>query len=316
MSLETIDLVHIYMPGTPQALAAVDGVSLKLEDGEAVGIMGPTGSGKSTLVQHFNGLLRPTSGRVLVDGEDLWSRGGDGPEERGRAARQRRRVDLRAVRRKVGLIFQFPEHQLFEETVFDDIAFGPRNLGLRDAEIKERVDEALEIVGLAGGDAGGDDGTAIARRSPFGLSGGQMRRVAIAGVLAMKPKTLVLDEPTAGLDPRGRQGLLETLLRLHHDLGLTLVVVSHNMEDLARLADRVLVLDNGRIVEQGPTREVFRRVDRLRALGLDAPPVVRLMQSLAQRGADVRTDLLDAPEAAEEIGRWLKGRCDERVDVR
>jgi len=349
MSIETVDLVHVFMPGTPAAVTAVDGVSLRLEDGEAVGIMGPTGSGKSTLIQHFNGLLRPTSGRVLIDGEDLWggaseagaaggarrTRGLDrtaergrtaGAAERGRPADRRagpagpgprgRKVDLRAVRQKVGLIFQFPEYQLFEETVFDDIAFGPRNLGLDEAEVKRRVREALAIVGL-GPDQEGPPG--IERRSPFSLSSGQMRRVAIAGVLAMKPKTLVLDEPTAGLDPRGRQSLLDSLLRLHHELGLTLVIVSHNMEDLARLVDRVIVLDRGRIVEEGPTRQVFSRVERLQALGLDAPPVVSLMQKLARRGAKVRTDVLDAAEAADEIDRWLKvgaGGGRDRVDLR
>ncbi len=325
MSIETVDLVHVYMPGTPRAIAAVDGVSLRLEDGEAVGIMGPTGSGKSTLVQHFNGLLRPTSGRVLIDGEDLWGRQDPGSSDgatgrdgraggrdgRGVEGRDRRKTDLRAVRRKVGLIFQFPEHQLFEESVFDDVAFGPRNLGLGEVEVKARVAEALAIVGLAGA---GDGAGGIERRSPFGLSGGQMRRVAIAGVLAMKPRTLVLDEPTAGLDPRGRQALLDTLLRLHHDLGLTLVVVSHNMEDLARLVDRIVVLDRGRIVETGSTRQIFSQVERLRALGLDAPPVVRLMLALAGRGAGVRTDLLDAAEAAEEINRWLRERGGGRAE--
>lgn len=285
MPVETIDLTHVYMPGTPRAIAAVDGISLAIGAGEAVGIMGPTGSGKSTLVQHFNGLLRPTSGRVLVDGNDLWARG---------------KADLRGVRRKVGLIFQFPEHQLFEETVFDDIAFGPRNLRLPEEEIKARVAEAMDIVGL-----GQDQAAAIGRRSPFGLSGGQMRRVAIAGVLAMKPSILVLDEPTAGLDPRGRQGLLDTLLRLHHDSGLTLVVVSHNMEDLARLVDRVVVMDQGRVDFDGPTRQVFSQSDRLRALGLDAPPSVRLLQAMACRGAEVRTDILEPDGAAREIQRWL-----------
>jgi energy-coupling factor transport system ATP-binding protein len=296
MSIETIDLTHIYMAGTARAIKAVDGVSLRVEDGESVGIMGPTGSGKSTLVQHFNGLLRPYEGRVLVDGEDLWT--APGPE-----ARSRRR-DLRPVRQKVGLIFQFPEHQLFEETVFDDVAFGPRNLGLPQAEVKERVIEALDAVGLGGGEA-----EALRRRSPFSLSGGQMRRVAIAGVLAMKPRTLVLDEPTAGLDPRGRRDLLESLGRLQRELGLTLIIVSHNMEDLARLARRIIVLDHGRVVEDGPAREVFGKPDELRELGLDVPPVVTLMRSLARRGMPVKTDLLDAAEAAEEISRWLAGRC-------
>ncbi|RJQ07283.1 MAG: energy-coupling factor transporter ATPase [Bacillota bacterium] len=295
MSIETVDLTHVYMAGTPNALTAVDRVSLRMGDGEAVGIMGPTGSGKSTLVQHFNGLLRPTSGRVLVDGEDLWR--ADETHRRGRKA------DLRSIRRKVGLIFQFPEHQLFEETVYEDIAFGPRNLGLGEAETRERVADALSAVGLAG-DAVED----ISRRSPFSLSGGQMRRVAIAGVLAMQPGTLVLDEPTAGLDPRGRRGLLEALIRLRRERNLTLIVVSHNMEDLASLTERVLVLDRGRVVEEGPTRQVFSRLDVLRELGLDAPPVVSLMQGLAARGAEVRTDLLDPAEAAAEIERWMRSK--------
>ncbi len=311
-SIETIDLTHVYMAGTARAVVAVDRVSLKVEAGEAVGIVGPTGSGKSTLVQHFNGLLRPSAGRVLVDGRDLWNPAGPaGPGERSRrdpGGRNRAesrghvaRADLRAVRRKVGLIFQFPEQQLFDETVFDDVAFGPRNLGLDEGEVRERVAEALAAVGL-----GGPEGEALARRSPFGLSGGQMRRVAVAGVLAMRPETLVLDEPTAGLDPRGRQGLLDTLLRLRRERGLTLVVVSHNMEDLASLVSRVVVLDRGRVVADGPVREVFSHPDRLRDLGLDAPPVVRLMRALADRGAPVRTDLLYPAEAAEEIGRWLR----------
>lgn len=285
MSIETINLTHTYMAGSPQALTAVDHVSLAIPDGSAVGLMGPTGSGKSTLVQHFNGLLRPTSGQVLVDGEDLWAGG---------------KVDLRAVRRKVGLIFQFPEQQLFEETVRADIAFGPKNLGLSDEECRARVDEALGMVGIIGREA-----EELGARSPFSLSGGQMRRVAIAGVLAMKPSTLILDEPTAGLDPRGRLNLLSTLERLHGEWGLTLIVVSHNMEDLARLSRRVIVLDAGRVIRDGPPREVFADPEALRAIGLDAPPVVGLMRGLRLRGANVRTDILDPAEAATEIERWL-----------
>lgn len=302
MSIETVDLTHVYLEGTPRAIVAVDRVSLRIADGEAVGIVGPTGSGKSTLVQHFNGLLRPTSGRVLVDGRDLWGREDGG------------KPNLRAVRQKVGLIFQFPEQQLFEETVFADVAFGPRNLGLPESEVRERVVEALGQVGL-----GGDEAESLCRRSPFGLSGGQMRRVAIAGVLAMRPRTLVLDEPTAGLDPRGRQGLLEALERLHREGGLTLVVVSHNMEDLARLAERIIVLERGRVVEDGAARDVFVQADCLRRLGLDAPAVVRLMRALAERGARVRTDLVDPSDAAREIVRWLEAREEgdgPRVGVR
>ncbi|HCW51530.1 MAG TPA: energy-coupling factor transporter ATPase [Clostridiales bacterium] len=291
MSIETVDLTHVYMPGTERAVVAVDRVSLRIDDGETVGIMGPTGSGKSTLIQHFNGLLRPTSGRVLVDGEDLWPREKEGP----------RTTDLHKVRRKVGLIFQFPEHQLFEESVYDDVAFGPRNLGLSEEEVRRRVTVALRMVGVPE-----DEAEALGRRSPFSLSGGQMRRVAIAGVLAMRPATLVLDEPTAGLDPRGRLELLETLSRLHRRWGLTLVVVSHNMEDLAALVDRVIILDQGRLILDGPTREVFRDPESLRRLGLDAPPVVALMHALAARGAQVDVSRLSPREAAEEIDQWIR----------
>lgn len=278
-------VTHVFMPGSPFMTTAIQDISLTIEDGEFVGLIGHTGSGKSTLIQHINGLLKPTSGRVEVGGIDTARKG----------------ADMVRLRRMVGLVFQYPEHQLFEETVADDVAFGPRNLGLGEDEVKERVREALEAVGFRG-----DDAAAIGRRSPFGLSGGQMRRVAVAGVLAMRPGTLVLDEPTAGLDPRGRQGLLDTLLRLHRERGLTLVVVSHNMEDLARLVDRVIVLDRGRVVLKGPTRQVFGDPDRLRELGLDAPPVVTLLRDLARRGAVVRTDLLEPAEAAAEIDRWLR----------
>lgn len=309
MSIETIALTHTYMAGTSRAVVAVDEVSLRIGDRESVGIIGPTGSGKSTLVQHFNGLLRPTSGRVLVDGLDLWETDRDDPV-RGRRGRGRR-SELRSIRQKVGLVFQFAEHQLFEETVFDDVAFGPRNLGLDESEVRERVAGALAAVGFDP-----EEAKALGQRSPFTLSGGQMRRVAVAGVLAMRPATLVLDEPTAGLDPRGRVGLLDALTRLHRETGLTLVVVSHNMEDLARLVDRVVVLDRGRVVEDDGVREVFSQTERLRALGLDVPPVVSLMQALAGRGAPVRTGLLDAAEAAEEISRWLASRADPRTEGR
>jgi len=301
MSIETIDLTHVYMAGTTRAITAVDGFNLRVGDGEAVGIVGPTGSGKSTLVQHFNGLLRPTSGRVLVDGEDLWS---PLPARDGRTSERRHRpgkADLRKVRQKVGLIFQFPEHQLFEEKVYDDIAFGPRNLGLPAADVADRVTTALDMVGVRGAEA-----EALGSRSPFSLSGGQMRRVAIAGVLAMRPATLVLDEPTAGLDPRGRRELLEALVKLREEWGLTLIIVSHNMEDLARLVSRVVVMNRGRLVADGPVRYIFQDADGLRDLGLDAPTATVLMQELSCRGARVRTDIIDPAEAATEIDRWLR----------
>jgi len=313
MSIETVGLTHVYMAGTPRAITAVESVDLRISDGETVGIVGPTGSGKSTLVQHFNGLLRPTSGRVLVDGEDLWPSStppvrGDRVGQTGEAARAPR-PDLRKVRQKVGLIFQLPEHQLFEETVYDDVAFGPRNLGLSGTELDERVTTALEMVGISGAEA-----EVLRRRSPFSLSGGQMRRVAIAGVLAMRPATLVLDEPTAGLDPRGRRGLLDTLTRLHRKWGLTLVVVSHNMEDLARLVSRIVVMSRGRVVADSPVRDVFQDIAGLRELGLDVPAATALMAELARHGARVGTDVLDPAEAAEEIDRWLRARRPTRED--
>lgn len=282
MAIVVEDLHHVYLEGTRDAVRAVDGVSLTIEDGAFVGLIGPTGSGKSTLVQHLNGLLRPTSGRVLVDGQDIWNG----------------KLPLREVRRRVGLVFQFPEHQLFEETVFDDVAFGPRNLGLDPGAVRERVEEALRTVGLDPGEFG--------PRPPFALSGGQMRRVAIAGVLAMRPRTLVLDEPASGLDPSGRRELFE-YLRAINAAGTAVVLVSHNMDDVARLAERVVVMDRGRVVLEGPTRQVFADAERLRALGLDAPPVTRLAQALYAAGCPVPPDLVTVDEAAEAILAWKRG---------
>lgn len=306
MPIETRNLSHIYLAGTARAVRALDEVSLHIADGEAVGVMGATGSGKSTLVQHFNGLLRPSSGQVLVDGRDLWAADaseGPGRHSGGRRGRRRRRArsDLRWVRQKVGLIFQFPEQQLFEETVFDDVAFGPRNLGLGEDEVEERVHQSLARVGLDS-----DEARELGRRSPFTLSGGQMRRVAIAGVLAMRPAVLVLDEPTAGLDPQGRRDLLAALRRLHDTQRITLVVVSHHMEDLAALARRLIVLERGHVVLDGPAEHVFGQSDRLAALGLEAPATVALLQSLVERGAEVDAAALDPSAAAAELDRWLR----------
>ncbi|MCL6450390.1 MAG: energy-coupling factor transporter ATPase [Acetobacteraceae bacterium] len=275
-------LTYVYAAGTPLEARAVSDVTLSIEDGELLGIIGPTGSGKTTLIQHLNGLLRPTQGRVVVDGVDLASS----------------REALRAVRRKVGLIFQYPEQQLFEETVFEDVAFGPRNLGLGEAEVEARVKEALGQVGL---------GHELLKRSPFELSGGQMRRVAIAGVLAMKPKVLVLDEPTAGLDPRGRAEILGHLEALHGRLGLTVVLVSHSMRDVARLARRLVVMDRGRIVLSGTTREVFSRAEELERLGLKPPPMTSLMRRLRDRGRPVSLGVLTVEEARREILRVVRG---------
>ncbi len=273
-------LTHVYLPGTPLEVAALQDIDLRVEDGEFLAIIGPTGSGKSTLIQHFNGLLRPTRGRVLVDDIDLSS---------GRA-------NLREVRRRVGLVFQYPEQQLFEETVRADVGFGPRNLGWPPEEVARRVEKALEMVGL---DVG------VLDRSPFELSGGQMRRVAIAGVLAMGPKVLILDEPTAGLDPRGRDEILTEVDRLHREHALTVVLVSHQMEDVARLADRVAVLHQGRLLATGTPRQVFAQAEMLQGVGLGVPVVTRVMHLLRARGYRVPVDVVTLEEAQEVIGRLL-----------
>ena len=256
-------LNYVYMSGGPYETHALDDVSLTIEDGEFVGLIGHTGSGKSTLVQHLNGLLLPTSGTITVDGLNIADKA----------------TDRRAIRRKVGLVFQYPENQLFEETVEKDIAFGPKNLGLDDAEIARRVKGAMRKVAL--------DYDALHERSVFELSGGQMRRVAIAGVLAMEPRTLVLDEPCAGLDPRGREEILGLIRDLHRDTGATIVMVSHSMDDVASLAERVIVMNHGRVAMDGAPREVFSRGAELRAIGHDVPQAVLLADKLRERGFDV-----------------------------
>ena len=256
-------LNYVYMSGGPYETHALDDVSLTIEDGEFVGLIGHTGSGKSTLVQHLNGLLLPTSGTITVDGLNIADKA----------------TDRRAIRRKVGLVFQYPENQLFEETVEKDIAFGPKNLGLDDAEIDRRVKGAMRKVAL--------DYDALHERSVFELSGGQMRRVAIAGVLAMEPRTLVLDEPCAGLDPRGREEILGLIRDLHRDTGATIVMVSHSMDDVASLAERVIVMNHGKVAMDGAPRDVFSRGAQLRAIGLDVPQAVLLADKLRERGFDV-----------------------------
>ncbi|MBM3450060.1 MAG: energy-coupling factor transporter ATPase [Armatimonadetes bacterium] len=276
------DVSHVYQAGTPLESVAVQGVSLRIGRGEFVGIVGPTGSGKSTLVQHFNGLLRPTSGRVIVAGESL----------------DRRGADVRKVRRTVGLLFQYPEHQLFEETVARDVAFGPRNLGLDEEDVEERVTWALRLVGL--------DPERFGPRSPFSLSGGEMRRVAIAGVLAMKPAVLVLDEPTAGLDPVGRREILDRVQSLRAEQKITIVLVAHSMDDVARLCERIVVLHQGRVALDAPTRAAFSAADRLREIGLDVPRVSDLLWRLRAGGLPVRTDRLTVAEAVDEIARTMR----------
>ena len=263
MSIVIEHLNYVYMTGGPYETKALSDVNLTIHDGEFIGLIGHTGSGKSTLVQHLNGLIMPTSGRVLVDGMDLADKG----------------TDRRAIRQRVGLVFQYPENQLFEETVEKDIAFGPKNLGLDDAEIDRRVRDAMRRVAL--------DYDRLHERSVFELSGGQMRRVAIAGVLAMEPRTLVLDEPCAGLDPRGREEILGLIRDLHRDTGATIVMVSHSMDDVASLAERVIVMNHGRVAMDGTPREVFSRGAELRAIGLDVPQAVLLADKLRERGFDV-----------------------------
>lgn len=263
MSIVIEHLNYVYMQGGPYETRALDDVSLTIHDGEFIGLIGHTGSGKSTLVQHLNGLILPTSGKITVDGMDLAEKG----------------TDRRAIRRRVGLVFQYPENQLFEETVAKDIAFGPKNLGLGEAEIDRRVRTAMRRVAL--------DYDKLAQRSVFELSGGQMRRVAIAGVLAMEPQTLVLDEPCAGLDPRGREEILGLISDLHRESGATIVMVSHSMDDVAALAERVIVMNHGKVAMDGAPCEIFSRGEELRAIGLDVPQAVELAQKLREKGFDV-----------------------------
>ncbi|HHX27643.1 MAG: energy-coupling factor transporter ATPase [Bacillota bacterium] len=279
MPIEVRSLTHIYHRGSTSEAVALKDVSFRIDNGEFVGLIGPTGSGKSTLIQHLNGLLKPTSGEVLVDGQNIWDKG----------------MSLRKLRQRVGLVFQYAEQQVFEETVRQDIAFGPRNLGLSEREVMERVEEAARMVGLPAD---------LLDRSPFELSGGQLRRVAIAGVAAMKPEVLILDEPAAGLDPRGRDGILSRIQEMHRG-GMTVILVSHNMEDVARLCGRLLVLNKGELVADGTPREVFSRNEFVKKIGLRAPDVVNLMEKLRERGWNVRTDIVNVDEALKEILREL-----------
>ncbi len=284
MPIEVSHLTHCYSEGSALRTVALDDVSFRIENGEFVGIIGHTGSGKSTLVQHLNGLLKPTSGQVLIDGEDL----------------NGEHVNRRALRQRIGLVFQYPEYQLFEETVAKDIAFGPKNQGLSAAEIDERVRYAMECVHL--------DYQKYAERSPFELSGGQMRRVAIAGVLAMKPSVLILDEPTAGLDPRGRDRILGMLEELHARENVTILMVSHSMDDMARLADRLIVMSDGKVVADGTPREIFMQEDMMTSIGLDIPEAARLCARLRAKGYDLPADLFRPEQLKEHLIRlWKEG---------
>ena len=266
MSLELKHVSHIYQEGSAKESYALRDICLNVNEGEFLGIAGRTGSGKSTLIQHFNGLLKPTSGEVIVDGVDI--------------NRKDTKNKIKALRMQVGIVFQYPEHQLFEETVEQDIAFGPRNLGLSDAEVQYRVAEAMDLLKL---------NKKIRKKSPFDLSGGQKRRVAIAGVLAMKPKYLILDEPTAGLDPRGREEFLNLIANLHRQ-GLTVVMVSHSMDDIASYAQRMIVMEKGSIKLEGTPQQIFTQPEALTQIGLGVPMLTNLLLELRTKGWDVRTD--------------------------
>lgn len=278
MSINLQNVTYVYMAKTPFEKAAIKNINIEIQQGEFVAIIGHTGSGKSTFVQHLNGLLKPTSGTVTIDGQNI--------HNKGQAAR--------VAKNRVGMVFQYPEHQLFEETVYDDIAFGPRNLGIEEAEIDNRVKKALNFVGL--------DFEKFAQRTPFQLSGGQMRRVAIAGVVALEPEYLILDEPSAGLDPRGRDEIFEQIIKLYEATGMTVVLVSHNMEDVARMAKRLLVMKDGEISLDGTPKDIFQSCQaELRQAGVDVPPLTLLMNKFKQRGLDVDNTVIAMDAAADSI---------------
>lgn len=279
--LEIKNVSHTYGLGTPFAKEALSQVNLNIEEGDFVGLVGHTGSGKSTLVQCLNGLIIPTEGDVVVEGVSL-----------------KESKNLKEIRKRVGMVFQYPEYQLFEETVARDIAFGPKNLGLSKEEVEARVDFAMDLVQL---------NRDLKDRSPFELSGGQKRRVAIAGILAMKPKVLILDEPTAGLDPHGRDEILGEIKSLYDQGGLTIIMVSHSMEEVAKLTKRMIVMNHGKVAMDGTPRELFRQGDKLKDLSLTTPQVTKVMEELKKRGADVSTDAITIDEAYEELVRYLEG---------
>ena len=276
--LKTENLTYMYSEGTPFQIVAIKDVNLSVEAGELVAVIGHTGSGKSTLIQHFNGLLKPSSGKVYVDGQDIWES----------------KATLRQSRFTVGLCFQYPEYQLFEETAYKDIAFGPKNMKLDEAEIDRRVRQAASYVGVT------DD---MLEKSPFDLSGGEKRRVAIAGVMAMEPKVLILDEPTAGLDPRGRDQILELIRSYREQTGRTVLLVSHSMEDVAKIATKVMVINNKNVEMFGTVEEIFEHAGRLIEIGLDVPQITKVFLGLKERGLPVRTDIYTVQQGREELNR-------------
>lgn len=284
MSVIVKNLTYIYDEGMPFASKAIDDISFEIKDNDFVGLIGHTGSGKSTLIQHLNGLLKPSSGEIIVNGFNITDKD----------------LNLTEIRKRVGIVFQYPEYQLFEETVEKDIAFGPGNLGLDEEEISKRVRKSMEAVGL--------DYETYKDKSPFDLSGGQKRRVAIAGVIAMNPEVLILDEPTAGLDPGGRDEIFNLIKKLHRDNNITIILSSHSMDDMAKLAQTIIVMNHGKIEFMGTPREVFTsHAARLREIGLDVPQVLELATKLRNKGFDIRPDVLTVEEIKDEILKVMRG---------
>ncbi|AWW26703.1 energy-coupling factor transporter ATPase [Acetobacterium sp. KB-1] len=284
MSVEIKNLSHTYSEGSPFEFKALKEINITIEDGSFIGIIGHTGSGKSTLIQHLNGLLTPTSGTVLVDGKDIFDT---------------KKSELIELRHRIGLVFQYPEHQLFEETVQKDVAFGPKNQGLSQEEIDTRVRQSIKMVGL--------DFETIKDKSPFELSGGQMRRVAIAGVLAMEPAVLILDEPTAGLDPQGREEILAQIKLLHTQKQITVILVSHSMEDIGKMVDKILVINEGEVVFFDTPSHVFTQISTLESIGLAVPEVTYLMRRLKEKYPEIREDIFTVEAAKKEILKVIRG---------
>jgi len=282
MLIELKNITHVYEH--ERGIKALKNVNIEIRENEFIGLVGHTGSGKSTLVQILNGLIKPSEGNVIIDGTNI----------------TKEKVGLQRIRQRIGLVFQYPEHQLFEETVYNDIAFGPKNLELSDKEIEKRVKEALKLVGL--------NFEKFKERSPFNLSGGQQRKVAIAGVLAMKPKVLILDEPTAGLDPQGRQQLIKLLQVLYKKEGITIILISHRMEEIARLSDRVIVLSEGEIQFDDSPEKVFSEVETIKKLSLGLPEITEILHCIKDKGFSVRTDIFALNEAVKEIVSKLRGK--------
>ena len=283
MAIRIEHLYHTYMQGSPFEKQALNDITLHIAQGEFIGLIGHTGSGKSTLIQHLNRLLKPTQGNIYILGKDITNK----------------EVKIREIRSKVGLVFQYPEHQLFEETVYKDIAFGPLNAGVLERDVEQRVLNALKFVGLK---------EAVLEKSPFELSGGQKRRVAIAGVIAMKPEILILDEPTAGLDPAGRDEILFQIKSLHTKLKMTVILVSHSMEDVARIVDRIIVMHQGKIAVTGEPGEIFKRIEMLEKIGLSAPQITHVMRALKEKGWPVKDEIFTVQQAKNELLRLLEGK--------